>query len=305
MKHLRVPATSANVGPGFDTLGLAFEWFLECYFTKLPENGTLEMEIEGFGKKYIPVTKENIIYKAYARVFKYKNIETYGLKININNSVPIARGMGSSSSAIVMGILVANSLLNNILTQDELLQLAYELEGHTDNITAALLGGFITSGVVNGQVKAVKFNIPGNLICTLIVPDYELSTVKARKVLPSEISFKDAVQNNINTSMIVSSLSKGDLKLFSQFLTDYLSQPYRAPLVKGITKIQEIARDCGFLGACISGAGPTIILFTEKNKSTDLEPIKKILKDEKINFTIYKDINFINYGGLDLLSKVR
>ncbi len=297
MYTISVPATTANIGPGFDSLGMALNWYLEAEFSILEQDNILDMTVSGHGRDEIPATKQNIIYQAYERVFQYREEAVKGLKIHVWNNVPIARGMGSSSSAIVLGILVANKLLDRKLSDQELLELAFELEGHTDNIAAALFGGFVTTGVYDGKPYYTKTNIPGKLRCKLIIPDYKVPTSDARAVLPDMVEYKKAVENVGNTAMVVASLYSGDLDMFGNFLEDHLHQPYRANLVKGFLAIKKVAKKCGALAACISGAGPTIILFYKEGNVVDTQPIEYILKKENIVYQI-EDVTLVNEGGV-------
>ncbi|GAB4577950.1 MAG: homoserine kinase [Anaerolineales bacterium] len=256
-----VPATSANLGPGFDCLGLALNLWNRAEFS-LIEAG-FSVEIEGFGADTLPRTTENLIVKsAYALYTHLRTPAPAGLHIRCRNTFPPGSGLGSSSSAILLGLLGANALLDEPLTSTEILSLANEIEGHPDNVTPALLGGLTISTVKEGQVIARKIPV-APLSLAVVIPRFELSTHAARAALPKQILMSDAVYNLGRAPLVVEALRTGDLPLLQQIMEDRLHQPYRLPLYPGAQDAFEAARGAGASAVALSGAGPGVIAFTD------------------------------------------
>ncbi len=263
MITIRVPATTANLGPGFDTLGLALALYNRVSMEAI-EAG-LEFEITGEGAEFIPGDETNIVYKAAAQVYNYLNLPVPGLKIHLHNGIPIARGLGSSAAAIIGGMVAASHLAGRVLSDAELLMLATRVEGHPDNITPALLGG-LTISCMNGEdVVFVKTELPRELKAVVAIPDFQLTTAEARKVLPKEVSLQDAVYNVSRSSLLVAGLMSGNLDVLGTAMNDRLHQPYRAPLIPGLPDVFSAGKEAGALAVVISGSGPTIIAFARDN----------------------------------------
>jgi len=263
--RVSVPATSANLGPGFDCLGLALDLWNQAEFF-LSGNG-LQIEIEGFGAKTLPHTERNLIVQAANAL--YQRVQTpipAGMNIRCQNGFPSGSGLGSSSSAILLGLLGANALLNQQFSSEEILTLANEIEGHPDNITPALLGGLTVSTVKDGQVVARKIPV-APISIAVVVPQFELSTQAARAALPKQITLSDTVYNLGRTALVVEALRLGDLDLLGKVMDDRLHQPYRLPLIPGAADAFDAARGAGASAVALSGAGPGIIAFTD-NEAT-------------------------------------
>ncbi len=259
MVLVRIPATSANMGPGFDTLGLALDMYnyVEIMETK---NG-LTIEITGEGYKKLARDESNLAYKAAQVVFQKLNYIPNGLKIRLENNIPLARGLGSSASVIVGGMVAANSLCGSKLTVDELLSFSSHMEGHPDNVAPALLGGIVISVQEGKELICRKIKPPTELTTVVAIPEYELSTIKARDVLPNKIPMTDAVYNISRTGLLVWGLMEGDLSLLGQVMNDRLHQPYRMSLVPGMEFAANAARKNGALAFALSGAGPSVVAF--------------------------------------------
>ncbi len=260
---VRVPGTSANCGPGFDCLGLATTIYNYLDLTLLHGN-KIVVEAAGEGAENIPRGKRNLTWQAVQRFLQEVGRETdfKGAIIRTKNNVPISRGLGSSSTAIVGGLVAANEILGAPLTRQELLKLATELEGHPDNVAPALFGGFTVSVMDKGAVQTFSFQPRIKLKLIVAVPDFELSTRLARKVLPKNVSMKDAIFNVSRASMLIAALVEGREDLLPLAFDDALHQPYRKKLVPGMTEVFEAAKAAGALGAAISGAGSCLIAFT-------------------------------------------
>ncbi|MDI3327640.1 MAG: homoserine kinase [Alicyclobacillaceae bacterium] len=268
--RVRVPATTANLGPGFDSLGMALQLYNEIELDVIDQG--LEFEVTGVGVEMVPPTSENVIYKAVQCVFDQLGKRRPGLALRLHNAVPVTRGLGSSAAAIVGGLVAANELCNRPFTEDQLLDLAVTLEGHPDNVAPALLGGIVVSGVVNGKTRYVKLPVPKDLVCVVVVPDFPLPTKESRKVLPGAVSFRDAVHNVNRASLLVAALATGDVDTMGAVMEDVLHEPYRMPLVPGMAEAAAAGRAAGAAGVALSGSGPTLIAFCRNGSEGPVGP---------------------------------
>ncbi len=260
---VRVPGTSANCGAGFDCLGLATTIYNYLDLTLLKKN-KLVVESAGEGAENIPRGKRNLAWQAVQRLLKEigRADEFKGAIIKTKNNVPISRGLGSSSTAIVGGLVAANEIFGSPLDKNGLLKLATEIEGHPDNVAPAIFGGFTVSVMDKGAVQTFSFLPRIKLKLIVAVPDFELSTRLARKVLPKNVSMRDAIFNISRASMLIAALVEGREEFLPFAFDDALHQPYRKKLVPGMTEVFDAAKSAGALGAAISGAGSCLIAFT-------------------------------------------
>ncbi|GIM44578.1 homoserine kinase [Collibacillus ludicampi] len=257
--RVKVPATTANLGPGFDTLGMALSLYNEIEVE--PWTGGVKIEVSGEGKDLVPRATNNSVYQAIQMVYERIGIRMRGVRIHIHNEIPVTRGLGSSATAIVGGLLGANALCGNLLTESQLIEMAVQLEGHPDNVAPALLGGVVVSGVVGGKTYVKRFNPPEGLRCVVVTPDFQLSTLASRRALPASVAFKDAVHNVNCVALLVSALAEGDLTLFSSVMQDRLHEPYRRKLIPGMEEAFAAAKGAGALSVALSGSGPSLIAF--------------------------------------------
>lgn len=280
MIRVRVPATSANMGPGFDAMGVALNLYNEYAFEEI-ENG-----LEFFGIEEEFCNEENVIYKAMIECFKKRNYKVRGLKISIlKNEIPISRGLGSSSSCIVGGIIGANELMGQKLSKEELLELAVSIEGHPDNVAPALLGGIVVAIRVEGKVIYDKVRVKDDLEFIPIIPDFKLSTEKARVVLPSKISLKDGVYNVGRVALMVTAFNNGNYNLLKFACDDRFHEIYRGNLIKGFDIIKKESYNNGALASFLSGAGPTIMTIINKKNSFS-NKMREVLNREGLNYSI-------------------
>jgi homoserine kinase len=254
MIEVVVPATSANLGPGFDCVGLALNIYNRFTFEEISSG----LIVEGTEKSF--EDDENLIYIAMKKCFEKVGYEPSGIKITSNTEVPVSRGLGSSATCIVAGIIGANYLSGNKLSRQQVLELATELEGHPDNIAPALLGGCVTSVYEDEKVYSSKIRIKEGLKFYALIPNFKLSTQKARSILPKLVSFEDAVYNVGRVALMVSALSTGDFDMLRVAGKDKLHQQYRGGLIDGYDSIIEESEKAGAYGAFLSGAGPTILI---------------------------------------------
>lgn len=263
---VRVPGTSANCGPGFDCLGVACTIYNELELTLLQEE-RLDIEVTGDGAGNIPVDGKNIVWRSIQKLLEAagRAQEYRGAIIRMKNDVPLSRGLGSSATAIVGGLKAANECLGRPFNNQDLLQMATEMEGHPDNVAPAIFGGFTISIVRNGRPECFSLlpKLPLKLVVT--VPDFFLPTKAARAVLPEQVPMQDAVFNIGRAAMLTAALCKGNKSFLRSVFDDALHQPYRARLIPGMYDVFKAARAAGALGASMSGAGPCLIAFTLEN----------------------------------------
>lgn len=279
--RIRVPATTANLGPGFDTLGMALDLFNYVELDLDVDN--LDIEIVGEGADIIPKDKNNAVYRAICAVFDKCGFKPKGISIKLENYIPIARGLGSSAAALVGGVMAANSIVENPLSIDELLMIATKFEGHPDNVAPALLGGIVTSVYTTDRIIYKKIKPPKNLKLVVVIPDFTLSTKIAREALPQSVPLNDAVFNIGHASLLILSLIESDYTLLGQAMQDCIHQPYRLPLVPGMDKVFEAALDAGAVSVALSGAGPTLIAFCENNNEDIGKAMQKAFLENNIH----------------------
>ncbi|MGB8956044.1 MAG: homoserine kinase [Tumebacillaceae bacterium] len=278
--RVRVPATTANMGPGFDVIGMALSLYNEVEMEEISDGLVISVEGEGIGQ--IDLDEQNMVYQAAQEVFARVGYRPKGLRIHLKNSIPVTRGLGSSSAALVGGLVAANKISGNRLDQQALLELATELEGHPDNVVPALLGGIVLSGKIRGQWRTIRIEPPIGLRAVVAIPEFELSTKVAREVLPEQVSREDAIFTSSHVGVMVAALMQGDLELFGACLEDRLHQPYRESLIPGMSDVILGAEQAGALGVAISGAGPTMIAFTDGRLAMVGEAMKSAFAAHKI-----------------------
>lgn len=273
MIHVRIPATSANVGSGFDSVGFALKLYNEIWIEEAPK-GVLEIESLN-GDKNIPTDESNLIYQTMADFFKNERLEMPGLKIKQDDHIPFTRGLGSSAACIAGGLLAANEIAGTNYSKKELAVMAAKKEGHPDNTNPAIFGGVVSGAMTDGSMAFVKMNMPENLIYAVMVPDYYVSTQKARSVLPKEVPLRDAVYNCQRAALLTASIATGRFDNLRVAVDDRLHQPYRKELIPGLYSIFDESYNKGALATFLSGAGPTIISLLEKK---DMDTFDKGMK---------------------------
>jgi homoserine kinase len=258
--HVRVPATTANLGSGFDILGLALQLYNVFTVTSTSEPGWQVSLAPGIR---LPADDRNLVFQAARTLFTRVGVTPPGLHLALTMHIPLARGLGSSSSAIVGGLLAANQLTGNTLDRDTLLAMAIALEGHPDNVTPALVGGLTLSYTVAAQHRYLTLPCPAELTLVVAIPDFELSTAQARAVLPAQVSRADALFNCSRTALLVHALHSRQYELLTTAMEDRLHQPYRAALVPGMTAAIAAGYAAGARGVALSGAGPTLLALAD------------------------------------------
>jgi homoserine kinase len=231
----------------------------------IPSQRGLAIEVCGDGAAEIPRDESNLVFQAARRVFQLVNFPVPGLKIRLINQIPTARGLGSSTSAIVGGIIAANILSGGKLSVKDMITLASSIEGHPDNVAPAMLGGIVVSIDAEGEIKYSKIEPPAGLKGVVAVPDFNLVTKTSREAIPVQVLFQDAVFNVGRVALLVAALQQGDLSLLGAAMEDRLHQSFRAPLIPGLKKVLAAAKLAGARGVTLSGAGPSVIAFADSN----------------------------------------
>ncbi|MCY6484896.1 homoserine kinase [Clostridium aestuarii] len=281
MIKIRIPATTANMGPGFDSFGMALKFYNEIYVEEI-ENG-VEVIQEG---KVSPIPlEENLIYTSFIKILNKYGYKYKGFRINIPKcSIPVSRGLGSSAACIVGGICAANILIGNVLSVDDIIKEAVEIEGHPDNIVPAVIGGMVIS-LINGEnIVYSKVNIPQNLRMFVMIPNFKLSTEEARTVLPEKYTKQDCIFNVSRAAMLVNAMNKGELDKLRVSTQDKIHQEYRKELIPDADKIFKEAEKNGSLAEFISGSGSTLMALVDENNKEFKENMTKFLNTLQYNW---------------------
>ena len=253
---VRVPASSANLGPGFDALGLALSVYLDCRFRPAAQ---LSITATGRDAALISTGPDNLIWQTALSVAADVCMQLPPIELAIDNQIPLGKGLGSSAAALTAGVVIAD-----------------RLEGHPDNVAACVLGSIVASAIDSGgAVRAVRLELHPHFGMALVIPDFVLPTVEARAVLPTCYSKEDAVFNVQRAALLIAALAAGATSAFPAALEDRFHQPYRAPLVPGLADILKL-RAPGLLGCALSGAGPSILVFYEKGYDAVCDLVRQI-----------------------------
>ena len=266
-RSIQVPASTTNLGAGFDVLGLALQLYLRVDLQETA-NSKPEIQLLGEGADHLPANEENLVWRVARRVFEGEKQILPAVRLRIENQIPLARGLGSSAAAIVAGIGCFEALTGCELSPDKFFQYAFEFENHPDNITAARFGGFTVSAVAEGgKVSFFRAPIAPKLKILLTVPEFHLETQKARAAIPRSLDLRDAVFNLQRSSLTVAALLRNEFQFLRESLRDRLHQPFRAPLIPGLEEILRLNQEeiSGLAGICLSGAGPSVLAFAEGN----------------------------------------
>jgi homoserine kinase len=264
---VEVPASSANLGAGYDCLGVALEMTNRIELeVRVWSRGEIELTVDGEGRNELTEDRENRFVQgleAALRLALGDLPEGVGWRIGMRNQIPLSRGLGSSAAAAVGGVLAGNALAGEPLSSQDLLRLATQIEEHPDNAAAVLLGGFVVSAATPAGVAAIRFDAPRELRAVLFIPDLRLSTREMRAALPATVPLPDAVANLAAVAVGVAGLATGRYELLDRLTVDRLHEPYRAAVYPQLPGMVAAAREAGAIGACLSGAGSTIIAFTD------------------------------------------
>jgi homoserine kinase len=265
--EVRVPATSANLGAGYDLIGAALNCYNQFFFRLVAPETALCIRTSGrFGDAVsFPLDQNNTVWQAFASVFQARGLTPPPVEIELGVNIPPARGLGSSSTAIVAGLLAANACLEQPFSKTEILQQAIAWEGHPDNVAPALLGGCVLSLETADGFQSFVLEVPDDLNWVICFPDFELETKKAREVVPQSLNREDCVRNTSYLAALVAGLAQNNDQLLALGLNDCLHQPYRQILVPGMSDVMQAAKAAGALGSVLSGAGPSLLALCRQN----------------------------------------
>jgi len=271
--EVRVPATSANLGPGFDALGMALSIYLDVRFRPAER---LVIRTAGRNLELMPLDESNLIWQTALAVSEHTGRPMPGVEIEVDNDIPIGKGLGSSAAALLAGVILADEILGLEWSRDRILDEAARIEGHPDNVSAAVLGSIVASAIdSDGVTRAVRMQLPARYGVAIVVPDFLLPTSEARAVLPHSYSRADAVFNLQRSALLIAAMLTQTTEAFHAALEDRLHQPYREHLVPGLGEMLRL-RSPGLLGAALSGAGPSVLVFYERGSEGVVENFREI-----------------------------
>jgi len=292
---IKVPATSANLGPGFDTLGLALDLWNETTVT--PADG-FSVQVSGEGADRLSSGKHNLIIRAAQKLADRADKTLPPFHAECVNRIPLSSGLGSSAAAILTGLLAGNALLENPLLKEEILDLAAEMDGHADNVAPALMGGLVVSTLQKKKVIARQIPVGMDVHITIALPDFYLPTKQARAALPRKISMKNAIHNISRTVLVTEAFRTGDLNLLGDAMADTMHQPYRLKLIPGAKSVMDAAKEVGASAVALSGAGPSVIAFSSKADPGIGESMKRAFVEAGLDSRVYQ--LRINRNGTDV-----
>lgn len=277
----RIPASTTNLGPGFDVLGLA----LQLYSTVTLEicGSRSEVVVSGVDVDKIPSSPEHIAFQAVETVYQQcGKVQPKGLRLTIANGIPAIRGLGGSGTAILGGLLTANVLCGKPFSRSDILDIASTIEGHPDNVAASLYGGLVISVQEDKHIHTIQLACDPALHVVLAIPEFTLSTQSARNILPKTVDFSDAIYNISRSSLLVACVATGKLDMLSTAMHDKLHQPYRSTLIPGFNDVVEAALSSGALSIALSGAGPTIAAYCLDNMQEVGNSMQNAFKQHEI-----------------------
>ncbi len=276
-----IPASTTNLGPGFDVLGLALQLYSKVTLETI-ETDT-QVVVSGVDADKIPSTPEHIAFQAVELVFDRSGTKRpKGFRLQIENGIPAIRGLGGSGTAILGGLLTANVLCDSPFSDTDLLNFATELEGHPDNVAASLYGGIVVSAQENAQVHTIRLECPPVLSVVLAIPDFPLSTEQARGVLPTSVGFADAIYNTSRSTLLIASIATGQFEMLRVAMKDRLHQPYRTSLIPGFDDVAKAATTAGALSVALSGAGPTVAAYCLDHTDQVAEQMQAAFKKHQV-----------------------
>ena len=262
------PATTANLGPGFDCLGMALDLWNQLDVLPGDPGAGPVVEVIGEGAEELSTGKENLVYRSMAFLFQEADREVPQIRLRCRNQIPLERGLGSSAAAIAGGLVAANALCANAFTANDLLEMAATIEGHPDNVAAAVLGGLQLVLTEDQQLYTAPINVPPELHAVLFIPETRIATSDARAVLPQSVSRADALYNMSRTALLVAGMAANHPEYLSVATQDRIHQPYRQPLFPAMKLLFEAAQDAGALGVFLSGSGSTVLALTQGREMT-------------------------------------
>jgi homoserine kinase len=287
---VKVPATTANLGPGFDALGLALDLWNEAEFAATKDK-KITLSIAGEGAGLLPTDANNAIVDAALQVYDLAGKPCPGLRIHCVNRVPLSSGLGSSSAAMLTGLLGANALLGEPFSRERILKLAIENEGHPDNVAPAMLGGLVASIIHDSHVVSLRLTLTSQrtpIHVTVVFPEFDFPTKQARAILPKQVERRDAIYNISRAVIVTEAFRVGDLKMLGDAMSDRLHQPYRLPLIPGAQAAMDAMKQAGAAAVALSGAGPSLIAFSAQNEKAIGESAKRAFEEAGLAARVFK-----------------
>ena len=293
MIKVRVPATSANLGPGFDSLGIALNIYNEYEFELKENKGLLFEAVEEEFQN-----ENNIIFMAIKKVFDKYDFKFNGIRIKIiKQDIPISRGLGSSSSCIVAGLIGAFALMNMEINRDEILSLAVDIEGHPDNVCPAIFGGLVSTIMVDNKKPLYNcVEVKDGIKFIALIPRFKLSTEKARAILPKEVLFGDCIYNVGRAALLISCFSNGNYALLKEATKDRIHERFRSKLIDNFDKVYNKSLELGALSCFLSGAGPTLMAIVDNKDISFVGNFTNFMKEQNINWDI-KELKIDKHGA--------
>lgn len=291
MIKVQIPATSANLGAGFDSLGLAVNLYNYLDIEMSDTN-----DISSSDNTKIPTNDKNLVYSSAKHLFDLCGRRLDGLRIVQTNNIPMTRGLGSSSACIIGGLVGANTLLGNAVSRDDLVNIACKIEGHPDNTTPALLGGIVTAVASGDKVYWIKQEILNQLKFIAVIPSFQMSTAKARKCLPTQIPHMDARYNLSRAALFSASLLQGKFENIRIAVDDKLHQPYRLKLIPNSSEVFSKSYELNAYGVYLSGAGPTIMAIIDGKDEGFANQMRVYLDELGLADWIIKELSIDNHG---------
>ncbi len=284
--RVAAPATTANLGPGYDCLGMALDIWNTIEVEPLPTGETPSVAVSGEGEGELQAGSENLVYRSMEFLYREMGKELPPVSVSCSNEIPLARGLGSSAAAIAGGLVAANTLSGGEFKQRELLEMAATIEGHPDNVAAAVMGGLQLVVTEESTLYTVPVSIPAAMHTVLFIPDRRIATADARAVLPQELSVADAVHNMSRVALLVAGMATNHPEYLDIATQDKLHQPYRQPLFPAMKLLMKAARDAGALGAFLSGSGSTVLALAQGREMTVAYEMAEAARQASVEGTV-------------------
>lgn len=295
---IKIPCSTSNLGPGFDTLGLALNRYL---YVSAEMSESLQITVEGNGRDHISVDETNLVYSSMLLAATKVGKSLPSLRLHLKNDIPAYGGLGGSGAAIAGGVFLANEFVHGGLSAEQMLNIAVEIEGHPDNVSAALYGGLTINCFDNNRkvhCRSVPINSPLSVItCS---PHFQVQTAQARKILPQQVPLRDAVTNIENAASLVAALMTGDVEALRYVTAEKIHEQYRAALIPGFDAVRQASIHAGALSCNISGAGPTVFAFTQSHESEIASAMRKAFQQSGQDSTA--EIMAIENTGITLIA---
>jgi homoserine kinase len=275
--NIKIPGSTSNLGAGFDTAGLALQIYLTVTVRKAD---IFALHLTGEGSEALPSNESNLLVQTYLQVCEHFNLKPQAFDLRVHNEIPLQRGLGSSGAAIAAGLKLAKQQAGETLPVQALLELGCQIEGHPENLVASFLGGFSVNCFSGRRLTCKHFQHIPSLQAVLLIPDFTISTEAARKLLPSNVSFADAVANVQRCGLLVAALTNGDFSLLREAVTDRLHQPFRKKLIPGFDDILNAAYEGGAHAVFLSGSGSTILALTNRNADAIAQAMQSVVQTQ-------------------------